>query len=177
MLSMVGFRLEWLGPLPGPPSYSPSSGFCGSSLVLVVLGPVKRKKHVMTGSRVGTAFPSRGAILFLPWTGRVLGKSLSAVWQPWASTCWRSWSFGDLVHVWARIHLGRFWSNAITHKEGHRGHRHRPVRACAPSDLYGPYRGDAGDGYCVGTATAISGSGADLARDWQRPHGGRLHHG
>jgi protein-S-isoprenylcysteine O-methyltransferase Ste14 len=21
---------------------------------------------------------------------------------------------------WARIHLGRFWSNAITHKEGHR---------------------------------------------------------
>ena len=62
-----------------------------------------------------------GAILLSPWTAAVLGEHrlydpgnvgtyvLAAVVLLGVSFTW-----------WARIHLGRFWSNAITHKEGHR---------------------------------------------------------
>ena len=62
-----------------------------------------------------------GAILLSPWTMAALGESrlydlgnagtyvLAAVVLLGVSFTW-----------WARIHLGRFWSNAITHKEGHR---------------------------------------------------------
>ena len=62
-----------------------------------------------------------GAILLSPWTAAALGETrlydpgnagtyvLAAVVLLGISFTW-----------WARIHLGRFWSNAITHKEGHR---------------------------------------------------------
>jgi len=80
------------------------------------------KKHVMTLESGRYRIPILvGAILFTPVTGRLLGE------QP-------IWQFGNLgVYIlaavtiagisftwWARIHLGRFWSNAITHKEDHR---------------------------------------------------------
>jgi hypothetical protein len=79
------------------------------------------RKHVMTWVSLKYRFPILlGAILFLPWTGKVLGE------KP-------LWQFGSLgIYLlaclvlagisftwWARIHLGRFWSNAITRKEGH----------------------------------------------------------
>src|SRR5258708_8497591 len=80
------------------------------------------KKHVMTLESGRYRIPILvGGILFTPGTGRLLGES-------------PLWQFGNLgVYIlaavtiagisftwWARIHLGRFWSNAITHKEGHR---------------------------------------------------------
>src|ERR1700761_3641169 len=60
-----------------------------------------------------------GAILLSPWTADALGEhklydpgnvgtyALALVVVLGVSFTW-----------WARIHLGRFWSNAITHKEG-----------------------------------------------------------
>jgi hypothetical protein len=62
-----------------------------------------------------------GGILLSPWTARALGES--RLYDPGnAGTyvlalvllCGISFTW------WARIHLGRFWSNAITHKEDHR---------------------------------------------------------
>jgi protein-S-isoprenylcysteine O-methyltransferase Ste14 len=62
-----------------------------------------------------------GAILLSPWTAAALGENrlydtgntgtyvLAVVVLLGISFTW-----------WARIHLGRFWSNAITQKEGHR---------------------------------------------------------
>ncbi len=79
------------------------------------------KKHVMTSDSLKYRIPILvGAILFLPWTGQVLGEK----------PLWQFSSFGIYVMAlltlagisftwWARIHLGQFWSNAITHKEGH----------------------------------------------------------
>ena len=62
-----------------------------------------------------------GAILIAPWTAQVLGE------RP----AWQVGSYGAYAFVgvmltglaltwWARIHLGRLWSSAITRKEEHR---------------------------------------------------------
>jgi protein-S-isoprenylcysteine O-methyltransferase Ste14 len=82
----------------------------------------RTEKRVMTGDSWAFHLPMIvGALLMTPWTAQILGE------RP-------LWSFGNgaiyLLEVltvagtlftwWARIHLGRFWSNAITRKEGHR---------------------------------------------------------
>jgi protein-S-isoprenylcysteine O-methyltransferase Ste14 len=91
------------------------------SWVLASFWSGQTKKHVMTWESLKNRSPILvAAILFFPLTGKVLGE------KP-------LWQFGSLgVYVlaclvlagisftwWGRIHLGRFWSNAITHKEGH----------------------------------------------------------
>ena len=62
-----------------------------------------------------------GAVLLMPFTARVFGST--PLYDP------GTWGTFALVLItllgiaftwWARIHLGRFWSNAITRKEGHR---------------------------------------------------------
>jgi protein-S-isoprenylcysteine O-methyltransferase Ste14 len=82
----------------------------------------RTEKRVMTGESLAFHLPIIvGAVLMTPWTAQILGE------RP-------LWNFGNggiyLLEVltlagtlftwWARIHLGRFWSNAITRKEGHR---------------------------------------------------------
>jgi protein-S-isoprenylcysteine O-methyltransferase Ste14 len=82
----------------------------------------RTKTHVQTAASLVYRLPILlGAILLSPWTAAVLGEHklydpgnvgtyvLAAVVLLGVSFTW-----------WARIHLGRFWSNAITHKEGHR---------------------------------------------------------
>jgi protein-S-isoprenylcysteine O-methyltransferase Ste14 len=82
----------------------------------------RTKTHVQTLDSLVYRLPILlGAILLSPWTTAALGGSrlydlgnagtyvLAAVVLLGVSFTW-----------WARIHLGRFWSNAITHKEGHR---------------------------------------------------------
>lgn len=82
----------------------------------------RTKTHVQTLDSLVYRLPILlGAILLSPWTTVALGESrlydlgnagtyvLAAVVLLGVSFTW-----------WARIHLGRFWSNAITHKEGHR---------------------------------------------------------
>jgi protein-S-isoprenylcysteine O-methyltransferase Ste14 len=82
----------------------------------------RTKTHVQTLASLVYRLPILlGAILLSPWTAAVLGEHklydpgnvgtyvLAAVVLLGVSFTW-----------WARIHLGRFWSNAITHKEGHR---------------------------------------------------------
>jgi len=62
-----------------------------------------------------------GAILLAPWTAAALG---AAPLYHLGNTGTYVTAVVVLIGVsftwWARVHLGRFWSNAITHKEGHR---------------------------------------------------------
>jgi protein-S-isoprenylcysteine O-methyltransferase Ste14 len=62
-----------------------------------------------------------GTILLLPWTMRKLGESrLWHVGNGGAYSLAGVTLAGILFAWWARIHLGRLWSGAITRKEGHR---------------------------------------------------------
>jgi protein-S-isoprenylcysteine O-methyltransferase Ste14 len=61
-----------------------------------------------------------GAILLMPWTAQMLGEK-----PLWHFSNGGTYVFAGLTLAgtsftwWARIYLGRFWSNAITRKEGH----------------------------------------------------------
>jgi protein-S-isoprenylcysteine O-methyltransferase Ste14 len=118
------------------------------------------KKHVMTADSLKYRIPIfLGAILFLPWTGRILGE------KP-------LWQFGELgIYVmailtlagisftwWARIHLGQFWSNAITHKEGHHVIDTGPYGLVRHPIYTGLIAGMLVTGVAVGTVTAILGA-------------------
>ena len=102
------------------------------SWVLASFWSGQTRKHVMTWVSLKYRLPIlAGAVLFLPLTGKVLGE------KP-------LWQFGSVgIYVlaclvlagisftsWARIHLGRFWSNAITHKEGHQVIDTGPMDLC-----------------------------------------------
>ena len=61
-----------------------------------------------------------GAILVTPWTAQALGEE--PIWHVGNSGTYvlAGLTFaGTSFTWWARIHLGRFWSNSITRKEGH----------------------------------------------------------
>lgn len=100
-----------------------------------------------------------GGILFTPWTARALGE------RP-------LWIFGEtgvyLLTIvtlagisftwWARIHLGRFWSNAITHKEGHKVIDTGPYGMVRHPIYTGLIVGMLATGIAVGTLSAIAGA-------------------
>jgi len=82
----------------------------------------RTEKHVRTWDSRAYRIPILiGAVLLTPWTARILGEQplyhlgSTGVYVFAALTL-----AGTLFTWWARIHLGRFWSNAITRKEGHR---------------------------------------------------------
>jgi protein-S-isoprenylcysteine O-methyltransferase Ste14 len=82
----------------------------------------RTEKHVMTWDSRAYRIPIlAGAVLFTPWTAQVLGEQ--PIWHVGNAGTYLLAGVtlaGTLFTWWARIHLGRFWSNAITRKEGHR---------------------------------------------------------
>jgi len=80
------------------------------------------KSHVRTRDSWRYRLPILlGAILLMPWTANVLGAA--PLYNPGNSGTYALAVvvlLGIAFTWWARIHLGRFWSNAITHKEDHR---------------------------------------------------------
>ena len=82
----------------------------------------RTKAHVPTLSSLAYRIPILlGAILFMPWTGRALGETpLYHVGDLGTYALAVVVVLGISFTWWARIHLGRFWSNAITHKEDHK---------------------------------------------------------
>ncbi len=80
------------------------------------------KKQVMTLESQRYSLPILvGGILYTPWVAELLG------WKP----LWVLGNTGIYVAAvisaagiafawWGRLHLGKFWSNTITHKEDHR---------------------------------------------------------
>jgi protein-S-isoprenylcysteine O-methyltransferase Ste14 len=100
-----------------------------------------------------------GGILFTPWTSRVLGEA--PIWTPGATAFYLLTlvTLGGIAFTWwARIHLGRFWSNAITHKEGHKVIDTGPYGLVRHPIYTGLIVGMIATGIAVGTVTAILGA-------------------
>ena len=92
------------------------------SWIVVSFWSGRTKMHVRTRKTYVYRLPILlGAIWLSPWTAGALGE------KP-LYNLGNTGTYGLAVVVllgisftwWARIHLGRFWSNAITHKEDHR---------------------------------------------------------
>ena len=93
-----------------------------ASWVAASFWSARTQKQVLTAEASTYRIPIfAGGILFTPWLAQAFGI------QP----LWRFGTPGILVFAvltlagisftwWARIHLGRFWSNTITRKEDHR---------------------------------------------------------
>ena len=96
------------------------------------------------------------------------GRAALAVWQPWYLRARGSDACRDLFTWWARIHLGRFWSNAITHKEGHRVIDTGPYGLVRHPIYTGLIAGMLVTGVAVGTITAMLGAVLISLGMWQK---------
>ena len=120
----------------------------------------RTQKQVMTWDSQAYRIPILvGGILFTPWTAQILGES-------------PLWHFGNagiyllcaltLAGIsftwWARIHLGRFWSNSITRKEGHQVIDTGPYGLVRHPIYTGLIAGMLATGIAVGTVTAMLGA-------------------
>jgi len=100
-----------------------------------------------------------GGILFTPWTSRLLGEK--PFWNPGATGVYLLTVVtlaGIAFTWWARIHLGRFWSNAITHKEGHKVIDTGPYGMVRHPIYTGLILGMIATGIAVGTVSAVLGA-------------------
>jgi protein-S-isoprenylcysteine O-methyltransferase Ste14 len=128
------------------------------------------KKHVMTLESSRYRIPILvGGILFTPVVGRLLGET--SLWQ-----------FGNVAVYflaavtiagiaftwWARLHLGRFWSNTITHKEGHRVIDTGPYGFVRHPIYTGLIVGMLATGVAVGTISAMLGAVLISFGMWQK---------
>jgi protein-S-isoprenylcysteine O-methyltransferase Ste14 len=140
------------------------------SWVVASFWSARTQKHVMTWDSQAYRIPIlAGAILFTPWTAQALGE------KP-------VWHFGNVgIYVlagltlagisftwWARIHLGRFWSNAITRKEGHRVIDTGPYGLVRHPIYTGLIAGMLATGVAVGTVTAMLGAALISLGMWQK---------
>ena len=75
---------------------------------------------------------------------------------------------GTLFTWWARIHLGRFWSNAITRKEGHRVIDTGPYGLVRHPIYTGLIAAMLATGVAVGTITAMLGAVLISLGLWQK---------
>ncbi|MCK1546860.1 isoprenylcysteine carboxylmethyltransferase family protein [Bradyrhizobium sp. 160] len=110
-----------------------------------------------------------GGILFTPWTAEVLNE------KP-------LWVFSNIgVYItalivlagisftwWGRLHLGKFWSNTITHKEDHRVVDTGPYGIVRHPIYTGLIAGMLATGIAVGTVTAIVGAILISLGMWQK---------
>ena len=82
----------------------------------------RTEKHVIILDSLAYRVPIvAGALLFTPWMAQ--GLSEEPVWHVGEGGTYVLEGLilaGMSFTWWARIHLGRFWSSAITRKEGHR---------------------------------------------------------
>ena len=130
----------------------------------------RTQKHVMTWDSQIYRIPIlAGGILFTPWVTQALGET----------PLWRFGNGGVYVLAgltlagisftwWARIHLGRFWSNAITRKEGHRVIDTGPYGLVRHPIYTGLIAGMLATGVAVGTVTAMLGAVLISLGMWQK---------
>ena len=137
----------------------------------------RTEKHVRTWDSRAYRIPILvGAVLLTPWTAQVLGEqplwklSNGAIYVLAGLTL-----AGTLFTWWARIHLGRFWSNAITRKEGHRVIDTGPYGLVRHPIYTGLIAAMFATGIGVGTVTAMLGAMLISRRPLaEGPHGRRL---
>lgn len=100
-----------------------------------------------------------GGILFTPWTSRVIGEHPFWIPGPTGFTVMTIITLAGIAFTWwARIHLGRFWSNAITHKEGHKVIDTGPYGLVRHPIYTGQIIGLVATGIAVGTVSAVLGA-------------------
>jgi len=140
------------------------------SWVVAAFWSGRTKTHVPTWDSWVYRLPILlGAIFLMPLTARVLG----------AAPLYDVGTFGTYVLAlvtvlgisftwWARIHLGRFWSNAITHKEDHRIIDTGPYGMVRHPIYTGLIIGILATGLAVGTWTALLGALFVSLGEWQK---------
>lgn len=83
-------------------------------------------------------------------------------WELWPQNVFTFWSGAAVTlaglgfAVWARIHLGRFWSGAITLKEGHRLVRSGPYQFVRNPIYTGIITGVAGTAIALGKVSGLA---------------------
>src|SRR6478609_6691523 len=130
----------------------------------------RTKSHVRTWDSWAYRLPILiGAILLSPWTAGALGANplydpgnigiylLAVVVLLGISFTW-----------WARIHLGRFWSNAITHKEDHSIVESGPYRLVRHPIYTGLIIAILATGAAVATAASLLGALLISFGEWQK---------
>ena len=128
------------------------------------------KKQVMTLESQRYRLPILfGGVLFTPWIAALLG------WKP----LWVLGNTGIAIAAvlsvagiafawWGRLHLGKFWSNTITHKEDHRVIDTGPYGIVRHPIYTGLIFGMLVTGIAVGTVTAILGAILISLGMWQK---------
>ena len=130
----------------------------------------RTKTHVRTRNSWVYRLPILlGAILLSPWAAGALGEKplydlgnvgtyfLAAVLLSGISFTW-----------WARIHLGRFWSNAITRKEGHNIIESGPYGLVRHPIYTGLILGILATGIAVATPASLLGALLISFGEWQK---------
>jgi protein-S-isoprenylcysteine O-methyltransferase Ste14 len=110
-----------------------------------------------------------GAILLSPWTAGAVGAS--QLYDPGDAGTYLLAAvvlFGISFTWWARIHLGRFWSNAITHKEDHRIVDTGPYGVVRHPIYTGLIIAILATGFAVATWTSILGALFIAFGEWQK---------
>ena len=120
----------------------------------------RTKAHVPTLSSLAYRIPILlGAILFMPWSGRLLGETpLYHVGNLGTYALAVVVVLGISFTWWARIHLGHFWSNAITHKEDHKIIDTGPYGLVRHPIYTGLIGAMLATGIAIGTITALLGT-------------------
>jgi len=110
-----------------------------------------------------------GAIFLMPLTARVLGAGPLYDLGNWGTYLLALVTvLGISFTWWARIHLGRFWSNAITHKEDHRIIDTGPYGMVRHPIYTGLIIAILATGIAVGTWTALLGALFICFGEWQK---------
>lgn len=130
----------------------------------------RTKKQVMTLESQRYSLPILiGGILYTPWVAELLG------WKP----LWVLGNSGIYVAAalsiagiafawWGRLHLGKFWSNTITHKEDHRVIDTGPYGIVRHPIYTGLIFGMLVTGVAIGLVTTILGANLISLGMWQK---------
>ena len=130
----------------------------------------RTEKRVMTRDSRAFLVPIvAGAVLLSPWTAQALGEK--PVWHPGTVGVYALAALavaGLLFTWWARMHLGRLWSNAITRKEGHRVVDTGPYGLVRHPIYTGLIAAILATGVAAATATALVGALLIAFGLWQK---------
>jgi protein-S-isoprenylcysteine O-methyltransferase Ste14 len=140
------------------------------SWVIASLWSGQTRKQVLSAESLRYRLPIYlGGILFTPGTAKLFGGA--RLWAPTEMGVYAAVVVtlaGIAFTWWGRIHLGRFWSNTITHKEGHHVIDTGPYALVRHPIYTGLITGMLATGLAVGTITAILGAILISFGMWQK---------